>query len=174
MDSSFSSTLAKKHVSTVLLFLLEKGTVKKTDIVSVVHSNTTVDKLTTELSSEGFIEIKKEFAGRKTYEISLTPKGRSVAEQLKRAEEAAKGKKFIFPDKFAVITFLDKQGSSTLNELKEEFHEAAEIVRELESLKVIRQEIDSSKHPPVNRIVLTEKGEMAARKLRELEEILKG
>ena len=38
----------------------------------------------------------------------------------------------------------------------------------------LKQEIDNSKHPPVNRIVLTEKGVTAARKLKELEEILKG
>lgn len=126
------------------------------------------------LEKGGLVNIREEKIVRRTFFISLTPKGRSVAEQLKRAEEAAKGKKFIFPDKFAVITFLDERGSSTLGELKEEFHEAAEIVRELESLKVIRQEIDNSKHPPVNLIMLTEKGEMAARKLRELEEILKG
>ena len=88
-DIPSESAIAKKHVSSVLIFLLNKGKVKKTDIVSVVHSNTTVDKLTSELSKEGYIEIKKEFAGRKTYEISLTDKGRRVAEQLKKAQEIA-------------------------------------------------------------------------------------
>ena len=159
--------------SKILLFLLKNGVVKKTDLLSISTMHT-IEKTLLDMERNGFIEVKEGFIGRRTYQISLTPKGRSVAEQLKRAEEAAKGRKFIFPDKFAVITFLDKQGSSTLGELKEEFHEAAEIVRELESLKVIRQEIDHSKHPPVNRIVLTEKGETAAKKLKELEEILKG
>ena len=88
-DSSLPPILARKHVSSVLLYLLRKGEVKKTDIVSVVRSNTTVDKLTGELVKEGLISIRKEFAGRKTYTISLTPKGRAVAEQLKKADEVA-------------------------------------------------------------------------------------
>ena len=91
MDEKGVPILAKKHVSTVLLFVLGRGTVNKTDIVSVVPSNTTVDNLVRELKGEELITVSAEFAGRKTYSISLTPKGRQVAEQLKRAEEAAKG-----------------------------------------------------------------------------------
>ena len=84
--------LAQKHVSTILLFILENGTVHKTDIVSVVHSNNSVDKLIEELKNEGFISVKKEFAGRNTYYISLTDKGISVAKNLKQAQAAAEGK----------------------------------------------------------------------------------
>ena len=83
--------LAKKHISSVLIFLLNHNTVKKTDIVSVVHSNTSVDKIVNELKNEGFISVKKEFAGRNTYYISLTDKGRQVAEKLKEAEEVSEG-----------------------------------------------------------------------------------
>ena len=84
--------LAQKHVSTILLFILENGTVHKTDIVSVVHSNNSVDKLIEKLKNEGFISVKKEFAGRNTYYISLTDKGISVAKNLKQAQDAAEGK----------------------------------------------------------------------------------
>ena len=84
--------LAQKHVSTILLFIFENGTVHKTDIVSVVHSNNSVDKLIEELKNEGFISVKKEFAGRNTYYISLTDKGISVAKNLKQAQAAAEGK----------------------------------------------------------------------------------
>ena len=167
-------SLDLKYAKSVLIELSTIEIAKKSDLFKIIKSHQVLDNLLESLQEDNYLTIQESIAGPKRYSISLTPKGRSVAEQLKRAEEAAKGKKFNFPDKFAVITFLDKQGSSTLGELKEEFHEAAEIVRELESLKVVKQEIDNSKHPPVNRIVLTEKGEMAARKLRELEEILKG
>ncbi|WP_298277907.1 hypothetical protein [Ferroplasma sp.] len=84
--------LAQKHVSTILLFIFENGTVHKTDIVSVVHSNNSVDKLIEELKNEGFISVKKEFAGRNTYYISLTDKGISVTKNLKQAQAAAEGK----------------------------------------------------------------------------------
>ena len=83
--------LSRKHVSTVLLFLLQRGTVKKGDIVDVVRSNTTVDKLIRELREEDMINVSNEFAGRKTYRISLTPKGTKMAEQLKRAEDIERG-----------------------------------------------------------------------------------
>ena len=84
--------LAQKHVATILLFLLVHKTVKKTDLVSIIHSNNSVDKLINELNTEGFISVKKEFAGRNTYYISLTDTGRSVAEKLKQAQDAAEGK----------------------------------------------------------------------------------
>ena len=83
--------LAKKHVSTVLIFLLDKGTARKSEIVSVVPSNTTVDKLVLSLSKNGLIDVETGFKGRRFYSISLTEKGRTVAEQLKRADEVTKG-----------------------------------------------------------------------------------
>ncbi len=89
MEDDKISILAKKHVSSILIFLLEHDTVNKTDLVTVVHSNTSVDKLVNELDQEGLISVKKEFAGRNTYYISLTKKGRSVALRLKEAEEVA-------------------------------------------------------------------------------------
>jgi hypothetical protein len=58
--------------------------------------------------------------------------------------------------------------------LKERYPDALDIIREFESLKVIRQEIDNSKHPPINRIALTENGEKIAEYLPKIEEILKG
>ena len=162
------------YAKSVLVELLHKDGVPITTLQRIATSYNTVKKLIDSFEKDGLAEKKELVIGRKTFQVRLTHKGRSVAELLKGADERVKGKKFIFPDKFAVITFLNKRGPSTLGELKEEFHETAEIVRELESLKVIRQETDNSKHPPVNRIVLTEKGETAARKLKELGEILKG
>ena len=84
--------LAKKHVSSLLIFLLGKDSVHKTDLVSVVHSNTSVDKLVNELKNEGFLSVRREFAGRNTYYISLTEKGKTTAEKLKEAQEVSEGK----------------------------------------------------------------------------------
>lgn len=89
MEDDKISILAQKHVSSILIFLLEHDTVNKTDLVTVVHSNTSVDKLVNELDREGLISVRKEFAGRNTYYISLTKKGRAVAFRLKEAEEVA-------------------------------------------------------------------------------------
>ena len=89
MEDDKISILAQKHVSSILIFLLEHDTVNKTDLVTVVHSNTSVDKLVNELDKEGLISVRKEFAGRNTYYISLTKKGREVAKKLKEAEEVA-------------------------------------------------------------------------------------
>lgn len=76
--------------SKILLFLLKKGMVKKTELL-VVATMHTIEKTLSELQRNGFIFIRETFIGRRVYEISLTLKGRSVAEHLKKAEEAAKG-----------------------------------------------------------------------------------
>ena len=91
MAEDYTPILAKKHVASILVFLLHNPTVKKTDVISVVHSNTTVDKLINSLKAEGFISVKREFAGRNTYYISLTEKGKIVAQKLEEAQAAAEG-----------------------------------------------------------------------------------
>ena len=58
----------------------------------MVHSNTSVDKLVNELKNEGFLSVRREFAGRNTYYISLTEKGKTTAEKLKEAQEVSEGK----------------------------------------------------------------------------------
>ena len=45
----------------------------------------------TKLERDGLIAVRVSEIGRKTYTISLTDKGKVVAEQLKKAEEAASG-----------------------------------------------------------------------------------
>lgn len=96
--------LAKKHVSSLLIFLLDKDNVHKTDLVSVVHSNTSVDKLVNELKNEGFLLVRREFAGRNTYYISLTEKGKTTAEKLKEAQEVSEGKLTTNENESHVIT----------------------------------------------------------------------
>ena len=80
-----------KHISSILIFLLERGEVKKTDLSRVVSSPQTYQRAVKELEKEGYVVQRETIIGRRIVNVSLTPKGRSVAEQLKRAEEAAKG-----------------------------------------------------------------------------------
>ena len=78
-----------KHISSILTFLLEKGEVKKTDLSLVVSSPQTYQRAIKELEKEGYVVQRETIIGRKIVNVSLTPKGRYVAEQLKRAETAA-------------------------------------------------------------------------------------
>ncbi|MHB1439975.1 MAG: hypothetical protein ACYCSO_05265 [Cuniculiplasma sp.] len=162
------------YAKSILLELLLEDGVPMTTFQKIATSYNTVKKLINSFEKDGLVEKKELMIGRKTFQVSLTPKGRAVAEQLKHAEDAATGKKFTFPDKFAIISFLDKNGSTPLHDLKDEFQDATEMVRELEELKVIKQEINSSSYPPINFIVLTEKGKEIALYLRKIEEIMKG
>jgi len=148
--------------------------VNKSKLSNIIKNPYKLTDLLEILSKDDLIIVNYSKLGKISYEISLTPKGRSVAEQLKRAEEISQGKSFTFPDKFAIISYLSDSGHVTLSQLKERYPDALDIIREFESMKVIRQEIDNSKHPPINRIALTEKGEKIAEKLKEIEEILKG
>ncbi|OWP57542.1 MAG: hypothetical protein B2I17_00145 [Thermoplasmatales archaeon B_DKE] len=85
------NSLDLKYANTVLRRLTEKDSFMKHELFDVVTSNQTLDKLLDALEEDGYITKKLSEYGRRTYEITLTPKGRAVAEQLKRAEEAARG-----------------------------------------------------------------------------------
>ncbi|WP_188680619.1 zinc-ribbon domain-containing protein [Thermogymnomonas acidicola] len=92
MVDSKVPVLSQKYVPGILIFLLDHGTVHKTDLTAVTHSNTLIDKLINELKNEDLISVKKEFVGRNTYYISLTEKGKAIAQQLKKAQEIAESK----------------------------------------------------------------------------------
>lgn len=79
------------HANRILVFLLENGQIKKTDLLGVISSSDSLSKSLRELQSQGLINIHTIVLGRKVVHVSLTPTGRSVAEQLKKAEERAKG-----------------------------------------------------------------------------------
>ena len=59
----------------------------KTSLLTLVSNTYSLDRYLKELSEKGLINIREEKIVRKTFYISLTPKGRMVAEQLKKAEE---------------------------------------------------------------------------------------
>ena len=65
----------------------EKREVVKTSLLSLVSNTYSLDRYLNELSENGLINIREEKIVRRTFYISLTSKGKLVAEQLKKAEE---------------------------------------------------------------------------------------
>ncbi|WMT51293.1 MAG: hypothetical protein RE471_00045 [Ferroplasma sp.] len=80
--------LSHKYAITILLYLLDNGSSKKTDLqqVSTMH---TIDKLLPLLENSGLISIEERRLGRRIYAIQLTGKGKRIAEGLRRAEEVS-------------------------------------------------------------------------------------
>ncbi len=87
----------------VLIKLLGLTVAKKADLRSTVKTAATLDAILHDLSSEGYIDIKETFLGRRTYTISLTERGHAVAVQLKGAQDAAHGTISVPSDAGAVI-----------------------------------------------------------------------
>ena len=75
-----------KHAFSLFLYLYDKGEVKQNQLLEVIPSTMTIDKLTKVMEGEGYLRSRKEVLGRKIYFFSLTEKGRRVAEQLKKTE----------------------------------------------------------------------------------------
>lgn len=84
-------SLSEKYAIDALRYILTKGEIRKTDLLEIITSSWSLDKLIPKLEKDGLINVEVSKMGRKTYTISLTDKGRAVAEQLKRAEEVATG-----------------------------------------------------------------------------------
>ena len=78
-----------RYAKSVILKLLEKDTVMKSELFKIVSSNQTLDKLLDALEKDGYLTKVSAKYGRRTYSISLTDKGKAAAEQLKRMDEVA-------------------------------------------------------------------------------------
>jgi len=65
----------------ILLFLLERGVAKKYDFLDLMKNMYMIDKHLIELEKNGYIVMNKIGV---TYQISLTEKGKLMAEQLKK------------------------------------------------------------------------------------------
>ncbi len=74
--------LSEKHSVSVLLGLLDSGEVSKMTIMRFGPSINTIDALLETLKREDLIIVKEERRGRRVFLISLTEKGRKVAEIL--------------------------------------------------------------------------------------------
>jgi DNA-binding MarR family transcriptional regulator len=78
-----------RYAKSVILKLLEKDTFMKSELFKIVSSNQTLDKLLDALEKDGYVTKISSKYGRRTYSISLTDKGRTAAEQLKRMDAVA-------------------------------------------------------------------------------------
>ncbi|MGE9810301.1 hypothetical protein ACLIKE_03040 [Ferroplasma acidiphilum] len=83
--------LSQKHAISVLLFLLDKGSVKQNELLEVIPSNLTIEKLGNSLKEAGLINITHQMMGRKIFIYSLSERGHVVALKLKETLEAAEG-----------------------------------------------------------------------------------
>lgn len=165
------------YSNAILIRLIEKGgKSKKSDIIMKDESWTTWSKSMEKLSSMGYLKIEEKLEGRRTYEISLTDKGRQVAEQLKNAELASQGRlvKSFFSKPQQVLIFLGRVGRATVSQIKEEIPGSYEDLDELKKMNLITSKIEEKNGTMENFVMLTDKGEEALRKFKELEEIVKG
>ena len=76
-----------RHGNKILLFLLERGEIKKTDLMEIMSSSDSLSKSLQDLINAGLIESETIIQGRKVILTKLTPLGRKVAEQLKKAND---------------------------------------------------------------------------------------
>ena len=81
--------LSQKHAISVLLFLLDRDSVKQNELLEVIPSNLTIEKLGNSLKEAGLINITHQMIGRKIFIYSLSERGHVVALKLKETLEAA-------------------------------------------------------------------------------------
>jgi DNA-binding MarR family transcriptional regulator len=143
-----------------------------TKLQDIITSYYTVTSSAGSLYESGLVNKREVVSGRKTIMISLTKKGREVAEQLKRAEAISQGRKLSSTERYAVILYLYRNGSKNLKEINEDLPGSTEILRELEKLNVVKQEIKSSKYPQETTLSLTEKGMEIGLRFEELERMM--
>lgn len=153
------NSLDEKYSKSVIFWLYDRNQVLKTDLQSVVKNLYSLNSLLQKLEEDEIIKIEKKPFGKNITEIMLTPKGREVAEQLRKAEAISQGRKFPATDRYAVILHLYRNGPMNLKEIKDDLPGSADIIRDLMNLKVVKQEIDSSSYPQKTKLELTEKGE---------------
>ena len=74
-----------RHGNKILLFLLERGEIKKTELLEIISSSDSLSKSLQDLINAGLIESETKVMGRKVILTKLTPLGKKVAAQLKKA-----------------------------------------------------------------------------------------
>ena len=161
-----------KYAKSILLELSRNEISRKIDLSRVIKSHQVLDNLLSSLEEDGYIKIEEAKIGHKTYSVTLTLKGQLMAEQLKRAEAISKGKKLPSTERYAVILYLYRNGSKNMKEINEDLPGSTEILRELEKLNVVKQEIDKSKYPQETMLSLTEKGMEIGLRFEELERMM--
>lgn len=110
-----------KHISTILIFLLDNGEIKKTDLSRVVPSPQTYQRAVEELEREGYLVQRENILGRRIVNISLTEKGRQVAEQLKKAQEIGSAPSVDVSEGMAALQLTD-EAMEKVRELRLLYH----------------------------------------------------
>ena len=62
-----------RHGNKILLFLLERGEIKKTDLLEIMSSSDSLSRSLQDLLNAGLIESKTKIMGRKVTLTNLTP-----------------------------------------------------------------------------------------------------
>ncbi len=79
-----------RHENKILLFLLERGEIKKTDLLKIMSSSDSLSRSLQDLINAGLIESETKVAGRRIILIRLTSIGKEVSELLRKAQELLK------------------------------------------------------------------------------------
>ena len=79
-----------RHGNRILLFILEEGEIKKTDLLEVLSSSDSLSRSLQALKSFKLIEMQTKIIGRKVITIKLTNLGIQVAKLLKKADDILK------------------------------------------------------------------------------------
>ena len=87
-----SDLLSKKYVIPVLAKLSLEGNVKMTDFIGVVSNYATIQLLIRDLEEQGYVTTTETFEDKRKIYVSLTVKGKQVAEQLRKAQLVSEGK----------------------------------------------------------------------------------
>jgi len=82
LSTMIVKTLSEKHAVSVILGIYDAGEVRKMQIMDFGPSINTIDALLNILSGDDLIAMREEMKGRRTFLISLSEKGRRVAEKL--------------------------------------------------------------------------------------------
>ena len=82
-------SLDEKYAKSVISYLSNHDHILKTELQNIVKNLYSLNSLLEKLEEDGIISIEKKPFGKNITEINLTPKGREVAEQLKKAQEIA-------------------------------------------------------------------------------------
>lgn len=85
-----SNILGKQYVTPVLIKLYESDAMM-TELSSIVSNYSTLRLLVRDLQDAGYLTSKETFDDKRKIVVSLTAKGKRVAEQLKRAQLVAEG-----------------------------------------------------------------------------------
>lgn len=70
--------------------MLEKGEIKKTDLLEVLSSSDSLSRSLQALQNFKLIKMETKIIGRKVIMIKLTDLGKEVAKQLKKADDILK------------------------------------------------------------------------------------